>query len=1043
MWWIMLWNDVLTRWFVPCAVLAVVSCDACLKEESGSETSDMVSIDVRLDVSDGGGAVDVRSILPEESIETMVTDVTLASYDEDGNLVNALYYENAENAVKLYVSGKKTCDIYVLANMGDMTHDFPLQEKDVCGMVFRLESYDAVRKKGIPMCGLLEGFVYEEGKGGTVHLQRLFARLNVRIMHTGLSGASSSDIYAYTLQNKSLYLRQANRRLKPFAPGGSAAETAEDILDLSDYNPDLADADSYKGSLSPQYWGPGLGYFQDTTVVLYVPENVQGVLLPGNDDPFRKVGERIADVEGRNYEKLCTFLEFNAVKPGKSDGYGGDITYRCYLGEDNVSDFSIRRNARYDVTLDFTDEGFLLDNWKVVRGDGWVDTRTLCFLDAPYVVYPGTTEYVVLHYNKFDTSSDTGSVGPVSDLICEFDEKAFAAAGLTCTFMGSEKIAGTNGYNDYYFKVTASKDARIGTAFPIRVSLADGTKSDVAVINVSEVGKLSPVWDFCPEYVSQTGLLEISGAVDGLMPLSVSVSDPSVLECVQCGKASFKITALKKGTAELSISNSDRSQTVSLFLEVKAPILKVSDIYIALAPDGEVGSLDYCYTDANGNVLRNVDQGAYNRYLRPLVSGCEFLSVNSDTESIRMCIDKLSASGKSLETGSYYYLTVYPRDCPGVVSHGMRAYVVDPFSKVSVLYEDEINDYTLFSSYSVPGTVRAYFSDEIAAEVELEYEVQPVDADVAYVSSSLEPVWKGDFSNDNEVFRSDYNPYDSSSSLGASVKISQNVVTNSSGHSAGRHYLQLHVKNRYSGECLSKTIANLDVYVHTAIGAEASFGSLICNYPSGGASPSSTVAGVYNYLAGYNFYSPYSTDMIYYMDVTVKYLTNISGVYVFNSMQKGQKSYTNVMNGLDVVRPSVGDGETDSNHRVLYSVCTDGGQRVGMCGESYGTRKGLETVLYRALAMQTYSEALTQSELYSLFLGYTSLTKFAYCAPCYEIHDMNLSSDMSKNLVSKNYPFYFSPTSCRAYRDDLGRGYHVIHTLSVIAPDTNGWINLL
>ena len=52
-------------------------------------------------------------------------------------------------------------------------------------------------------------------------------------------------------------------------------------------------------------------------------------------------------------------------------------------------------------------------------------------------------------------------------------------------------------------------------------------------------------------------------------------------------------------------------------------------------------------------------------------------------------------------------------------------------------------------------------------------------------------------------------------------------------------------------------------------------------------------------------------------------------------------------------------------------------------------------------------------------------------------------SDMSNNTVSRNYPYYFSPVSCKAYRDASGNGYHVIHTLESIAPRTCGWINLL
>jgi hypothetical protein len=56
---------------------------------------------------------------------------------------------------------------------------------------------------------------------------------------------------------------------------------------------------------------------------------------------------------------------------------------------------------------------------------------------------------------------------------------------------------------------------------------------------------------------------------------------------------------------------------------------------------------------------------------------------------------------------------------------------------------------------------------------------------------------------------------------------------------------------------------------------------------------------------------------------------------------------------------------------------------------------------------------------------------------------MNFSSDMTKNIVSKKSPFYFTPTSCSSYVDEDGNGYHVIHFLDYIVPNSCGWINLL
>ena len=1017
---------------------------SCQRECEATDAVGLVCVDFRVVLNGGGDVPDVRSILGGASVETKVTDVTLASYDSNGNLVNTMYENSLDGSVPLYVSGNSTNTVYALVNMGDMTKSFPMYEKEVRDIVYTLNSYDDVALKGIPMCGVLEGCLYKEGKSLYIPVERLFAKLNARILHSELNGSSQTAPYAYNLCNRSIYLRQANRRLCPFADKGSKAMCLDDIMDVSDFNPDLNDRDSYVGSLSPSQLGPGVGYFQDTTIVLYVPENLQGVLLPANTDPMGKIDKYISDLDGESFDRLCTYLELNASKPDRGEGFSGDIRYRCYLGEDNVSDFSIRRNTCYNLTLSLTDDGFHLDNWKVERGDNWSDIRTLYFVDEPYVVYPGTTKNIILHYNKVNAASNVGSNGSASELVLEFDREAMSRAGITCEFMGDKKVIGKNGYSDYYFKMTLSAAAKTDVTFPIKASTRDGRISDVTQVYVSKVGEVLPLWGFQPKYVSQKGSLTIAGVVDELLPLKATVSDPSVLSCVSNGGDSFTVTALKPGTTDIKITNKDGSQTLKLKLAISAPRLKVSDLSIALTVDGAVGSLDYQYLTSDGEPLLNIDEDAFNEYLAPVVAGCDYISAQSDVSSIDMYVSNLYSSGQLLDVGAYYDIVVSAADCLAAGTHSMKAYIVDPFSGMPSVYEGKIDDYTLFGFDNVPEAVRKYFSKEMSSKVDIKYQVPQIQADLSCVSSSFEPLWTDGFSYDNELYGSDYNHSDATSGLGASVRIRQNSVSKNMKHSAGRHELALHVTNRHSGESLSRTIALLDVYVHTAIGASAAYGRLVCSYPMGSLYPASSVAGIYNDIAGFTIYSPTSSEMIYYMDVSMEYMTDVNNVYMFNQMLRGVNSYSNIMNCLDVVAPSVADGQTSSQLVMMYSVCVAGGQRVGTCDEVYGMRRGIGAVLYRALSMRTRTDALNESQLESLFLGYSSATgALASHAPCYDIHDMNKGSNMTSNKVSKKSPFYFSPVACSQYRDGQGRGYHVIHPLETIVPKSCGWINLL
>ena len=1038
----MCWSNIRVILAFVCILLSSAACQNEMDDSGNAAVR--TAADFSLHVVGSGNSAATRSVLGKEDIETKITDATLASYDSDGKLVNAIYHANVTGSLQLYLSGSKENNVYALVNMGDMTKAFPLDEAAVGEIVYMVDSYEDIALDGIPMCGVVKGCSYKSGMSVQIPLERLFARLNARILHTDLDGASSATAFAYNMCNKSIWLRQANGRLKPFAADGSRAETAADALNVSDYNDNLDDRNAYEGSLSPSQLGPGVGYFQDTTIVLYVPENIQGILLPGNQDPFAKTGENISGIDGKNYDCLCTYLELNASRPNRGEGFSGDITYRCYLGSDNVSDFSIRRNTRYDLTLSLTDGGFHLNNWKVIRGEGWSDIRTLCFVDEPYVIYPGTVNNVILHYNRISSSVNSNSVGSVGELSYEFDSEAMAAAGLTCEFMGAEKTVGKNGYSDFYFKVTASSDAKTGVAFTIKAATADGVKSDATVVHVAEIGSLIPMWTFCPKYVSQTGELSLAGVVEGLRPLSVKVSDPTVLSCSASGTDSFSVTALRPGETEIQVSNKDGSQSLNIKMSISAPKLRVSDVSVALNPDGEYASLDYLYVDESGDPISNVDEEAYRSYLLPSVSGSSYVSVNPDMSSIGMCISKLYQNGAQIPVGNYCDVKISASDCQAAGSHAIKVFIVDPFSGMPAVYDGRIDDYTLLSTSNVPAAVRKYFEKEISASVNAVFEVPRIKSGEMYVSSSLTPLWI-DYSFDNEMLRSSYAHNDQSSSLGASVSVRANAFTQSAKHSAGKHELALHVKNRHSGEFLSKTVAILDVYVHTAIGASASFGSLVCSYPSGGSASSSTVAGIYNSIAGVNLYSPTSSNKIFYMDVSVDFLTDISNVRVLNLMRQGVDDHRNVMDGLDVVRPSVNDGQMNTDLRVLYSVGAGDGQRFAMCGETYGMRRGIGAMLYRALAFPSRSETLTEQQMMALFLGpgvSTGMTTSKY-APCYTIHDMNKGADMSKNTVSKNVPLYFSPSSFSSYRDASGRGYHVIHPLESIVPGAWGWSNLL
>ena len=1010
----------------------LVSCMSAREAAEVLQEGDRIMVSLKAKV-DGA---EVKSILPEGGIEGKITGLTLASYDENGALVDVQYYTDMSD-IRLYVSRSGDNDVFALANMGDMTGEFPALAEDVGDICHMVESYSQVESLGIPMCASVK--VSPSSSQIEIRLVRLFAKVNLRILHTSLDFSDTASDFAFNLCNESLYVRQANGRLFPFAQSGSRALSESDILGESDCNPDLNDRSVHS---DPSVFGPGPGYHKDTTIVLYIPENMQGVLLPMNTDPMAKTAENISDINGRDYSGICTYIELNAKKEGVGTGVSGSIMYRCYLGADNMSDFNVVRNGCYDVTLDLTQDSFGMDNWKVVKGDDWTDNRSLWFLADSYMIYPGTSKDVFVHYSTLP-GNDTDSQTRPGEWMYYFDDAGMAAAGLRYSFDPLSLKVSHDAVRNLCFAFEASEDAVAGTSFPLTISLKDGSHADESLIYIAELGDLALNWESVPSYVAQYGVVRVEGAPTETLPLKVSVSDPSAIACTQIDDTSFRLVALKAGTFELVFENSAGTQRYAIPLNVGTPYLDVTTESVALNPDGLPVKLDYGFYDARGRKLSGFDEEAFRDILMPVVEDNEYFSTDITSDNLTVMVSRLYEGNECIDLGAGYSLTLKPVKCAGAGSQSISAYIIDPFDDVTPRDYGRIDDYTLFAMDGVKPVLKDYFSELRKKNLSFEYEAPVPDADKSCLSVALLPEWQGGFSNSNGVYSLSYDPDDHAYATGASFRISENEVAAGLAHSAGRHDVMIYVENRHSHEKIGHVCGYIDLYVHTALGTRAVFGSQVSNHkPEGAAASIPTFAGVYNDIAGMMLFSPQSGNMIYYMDVNAEFMTDVSKVYLYDCLLKYAKTGSNVFDAITMLQPSVADGYADANTRLLYSVNGDGGDRVFVGGEGYGKRKGIGVMLYRALRMQTYDTALTERDFLKYFLGLTENDVANHVfAPCVDVHDLNLDSQLNK--VERNAPYFFAPSGHPEYLDDEGNGYHVIHFLEEIVPATGGWINLL
>ncbi len=286
------------------------------------------------------------------------------------------------------------CDFYILGNLNGIRKsgggaynlmealgaDFPMEEAALEAFVYRLdggdlnatfrrETFAEVAVQGIPYQHVVKDVDVAEqiGTGGGIPgataCLRLFSKVTLHIDHGAFDAGDAGRRDWFV--NSKLYLRQANGRLHPFSTAPVKAESAADVLAQSDYDPDMSATNASVTSFS-----------------FYVPENRQGTLLPSNDDSRAKK----ADALPAAVRPYVTYVEFTGRVNPAAGGYGGNATYRFYVGTDATKNFDVIRGREYDITLSFN-LGSLLGSvsepdWKV-SVDGWSDGRLFCLTADP------------------------------------------------------------------------------------------------------------------------------------------------------------------------------------------------------------------------------------------------------------------------------------------------------------------------------------------------------------------------------------------------------------------------------------------------------------------------------------------------------------------------------------------------------------------------------------------------------------------------------------------------------------------------------------
>ncbi len=554
------------------ALSCIVICAAsCTVDNPNDGNADYVSVNCAVEVS-----------VPEVKGEAVtsspykINDVTLASYGENGRMEDCRYFSSV-SSMKLTLRKEGRHTIAAVANAGDVRDKMPVTLMELKEQKTDI-SWDMINKGGFPMSGTAE----YSGAGGraVVKVERMLAKISLKIDRNWPENTS------FTL--KSVRVKNTNASVRPF--GESAAGSRSDLME-GDCSSELKEE-----------------------MVFYLPENMQGILLPSNSDPYGKNRENILS-SGK--ADLCSYME---ITLHQEDTYGvsGDRIYRFYIGKDNTGDFNVERNTDYRISFGITSEGMdMKGNWKV-DCSGITDSRRLNFSQRTYMVPPEGKVYVNVRYEKSGAEDSSYACFKSKDGWSFYDIPSALTIGEFHTGKG--------------IAVTAVPGKTSpGASIPIRIRTFDGKLKDEArILIVQDNTSLHWKDGFMPSYIAQKGTLNAE-VPEGFGSVSFSASEGSggIIEIIGGNDGrSCTVSCIGAGEAEISVNGHMGSESVLLCrqtVKVSAPSLSATPSSVKLPADGSSTGLNVTYKNREGKVMKVgkaqgtdfFDESLYDRLLKP------------------------------------------------------------------------------------------------------------------------------------------------------------------------------------------------------------------------------------------------------------------------------------------------------------------------------------------------------------------------------------------------------------------------------------------
>lgn len=976
-----------------------------------------------------------RSIFDGKDIESICSGFTLAVYAEGALYDSKQVVGNSTKDISIGIPANDVFQVYVLANMWLMDSsgkarrlvDAPGTETEMKALEYRLdgspaagglrsERFGEIASLGIPAAGCLSA--RKEGGPQNLNLfaEFLLSKVVLTVCHdglTGISGQGSSTAFA----NSSVFLRQVNCRLAPFASDGSYASGTGDLLPDADFDAVMVSATDNRHEY-----------------VYYLPENLMGV-----NESVKSPKDKVPANAPGGRSGLVSYVEYTGLVDG--GGFNGSLKCQFCLGSNSTTDFNVVRNTVYNVGMNFsTGTLFSEPGWKsdadiddtrlfvVTKDTGYSASRLLGMGgDGDFIAVrrsrPGSC-YIYLN-NDGSYGSTNSMKGRKMAPSATYSPESLDDSRWWCDFDCLDYYGIGWSYDEATSKLTFSVtnadvfDSHIGDRVPLRIFLLPGGPYRDIVLALYPEQTVTQEGDL---YVGMAGHATVSGFAtssvtcydsspgaagtvkyDGDKGRVYLPDTPAQGPCVSltdgCGTFDFipyRSTDTAGGCVLTFVPDDPfNDDPVSVSCDVLTPTLSFSTATNYLYITGEGTPANTCYLDKAGEIIpyARFDPLAYAELLAPSISfsgtpfgdGCVTFSPEGTGSAGYPCgevsVSSIPASYDS--SRSYEVKASASSDGSGSASATLVIPAFQSSGPSGMLAR--LEDYSLINPSLLSPSFKPV-QDVAVTDPGFRFGVSRA----SDVSFEVIPTCSESYRNDCLKVRIMSGGLREGPQASLSVKIEDTKRENTSVlHSAGPHKVTAYVTNIHSGQTIrSKFPFNVEVYCHAFVGALVEMGN----------------------------YRSYGLDASLY-GVAMQNLPKISLLEVFDS--------GSISVGCNAVVPSADYGAIHKT--VSKSDRVEALWRMPEPGhDDPYLEVGYSTSGSDPDAMTRLSRLYSDKSGDEFYGGYEFFGSYPL---------MSLLGKSSGQPVSE------MDVPLGTLKDASGKGYYILHRLEDICPSTRGWIN--